>query len=240
VARSALLADPSRAGWAVELVCEVAFNRCSPCSAPTRNWRLKVPRDVSSLGLSWAVATDRSGELCQATALDSAATHADETIGRIREINDHIVGSARRGGETSLEAYERLLRTIAGAQEAAGDRGAEWVRAFTTAQARFTRELADALPAAARSAIEHANQLATRATEQARRAPGVEPVEGEARGAVAREQDLPIANYDKLNASDIVDRLEGLSETDLHKIGAYERKHDNRKTVHSKIESLSR
>ena len=170
---------------------------------------------------------------------DRAATHVDQTIGRIREINDHIVESARRGGEASLEAYERLLRIVADAQEAAGDRGAEWVRAFTTAEARFTRELADALPAAARSAIEHANQLAGKATSQARRVPGVEPVEGEARGAVAREQDLPIANYDQLNASEIVDRLDRLSETDLHKIDAYERKHDNRKTVHNKIEALT-
>lgn len=171
---------------------------------------------------------------------DRAATHADQTIGRIREMNDRIVDSARRGGEASLVAYERLLRIIADAQEATGDRGAEWVRAFTAAEARFTRELADALPAAARSAVEHANQLAGKATEQARRVPGVEPLEGEARGAVAREQDLPIANYDQLTVSEITDRLNRLSETDLHKVDAYERKHDNRKTVHSKIASLTR
>lgn len=171
---------------------------------------------------------------------DRAATHADQTISRIREINDHIVNSARRGGEASLEAYERLLRIIADAQEAAGDRGADWVRAFTAAEARFTRELADALPATARSAIERASELAGKATDQARRVPGVEPVEGEARGAVAREQDLPIANYDQLNASEIIDRLGRLSGTDLHKIDAYERRHNNRKTVQKKIESLTR
>ena len=70
--------------------------------------------------------------------------------------------------------------------------------------------------------------------------PGVESVEGEARGAVAREQDLPISNYDQLTASDIVDRLDRLSETDLRKIDAYERKHGNRKTVHDKVASLTR
>jgi hypothetical protein len=170
---------------------------------------------------------------------DRMTAHIDETIGRIREINDHIVESARRGGEASLQAYERLLRTIADAQEAAGDRGAEWVRAFTTAEARFTRELADTLPAAVRSAIEHAGGLADTAAEQARRVPGVAPAEGEARGAVAREQDLPIPNYDQLTADEIVQRLERFSDTDLHKIDAYERKHGNRKTVHNKIESLT-
>lgn len=170
---------------------------------------------------------------------DRAGTQIDQTIGRIREINDHIVESARRGGDASLQAYERLLRIVADAQEAAGDRGAEWVRAFTAAEARFTRELADALPAAARSAMEHANQLADKAAQQARRVPGVESVEGEARGAVAREEDLPIANYDKLTADEIINRLERLSQADLHKIDSYERKHDNRKTVHAKIESLT-
>jgi hypothetical protein len=171
---------------------------------------------------------------------DGVASGLDETIGRIREINDHIIASARRGGEQSVQAYERLLRIIADAQEAAGERGAEWLRAFTAAEARFARELADGLPAAARSAIEHATGLAESAAQQARRVPGVEVAEGGARGAVAREQDLPIHNYDQLAANEVVKRLESLSRTDLHKIDAYERKHANRKTIHHKIESLTR
>jgi hypothetical protein len=129
---------------------------------------------------------------------------------------------------------------VAGAQEAAGDRGAEGVRAFSAAEGRFTRELADALPAAPRSAIEHASGLADKATRQARRLPGVEPVEAEVWGAVAREQDLPIANYDRLTAGEIVGRLELLSEAELGKINVYERKHANRMTVRQKIQSLTR
>jgi hypothetical protein len=171
---------------------------------------------------------------------DRAASHVDQTIGRIREINDHIANSARRGGEASLQAYERLLRTIADAQQAAGERGADWVRAFTKAEATFSRELAGALPAAARSAIESAEGLADAAAQQARRLPGVAPAEGEARGAIAREQDLPIRNYDQLTANEIIGRLDRFSETDLHKIDAYERKHSNRKTVHDKVASLTR
>jgi hypothetical protein len=174
-----------------------------------------------------------------AQAREATASQVEETSGRIREINDRIVDSARRGGEASLQAYERLLRRIADAQEAAGDRGAEWVRAFTEAEARFTRELADGLPAAVRSAFERASGLADTAAQQARRVPGVEPAEGEARGAVAREQDLPITNYDQLTVDEIVQRLGRLSKGDLHKIDAYERKHANRKTVHSKIASLT-
>jgi hypothetical protein len=175
-----------------------------------------------------------------AQARNRATAHVDQTIGRIREINDRILESARGGGEASLQGYERLLKTIADAQEAAGDRGAEWVRAFTAAEVKFTRELADGLPEAVRTAIERATGLADTAARQARRVPGVEPVEGEARGAVAREQDLPIRSYDKLTVDQIIQRLTGLSQQDLHKIDAYERKHADRKTVHHKIETLTR
>jgi hypothetical protein len=175
-----------------------------------------------------------------ASTRDPATSEIDQAIARICELNDHIVASARRGGEASLEAYEGLLRVVADAQEAAGDRGVEWVKAFAAAQARFTRELADALPAAAGSAPERMGGLADKAAQQARRVPGVEPVEGDVWGAVAREQDLPIANYDQLSASQIVARLEPLPDAELRRIDAYERQHANRKTVHDKIKSLTR
>ena len=55
---------------------------------------------------------------------------------------------------------------------------------------------------------------------------------------VARQQDLPIARYDSLSAAEIVKRLPKLSQVDLGKVDAYERKHDNRKTVLKKISSL--
>ena len=171
---------------------------------------------------------------------DRSASQVDQMIGHIREINDQIVAAARRGGAEALQAYERLLKSIAEAQDAAGGRGAEWVRSFTAAEAKFTRELADSLPAAVRTTIERAGGLADTAARQARRVPGVEPAEGEARGAVAREQDLPIRNYDQLTADEIIQRLGRLSEPDLHKVDAYERKHANRKTVHLKVESLTR
>jgi hypothetical protein len=171
---------------------------------------------------------------------DGATSQLDQAIDRIRTINDQIVAAARQGGDASLQAYERLLRIVADAQEAAGDRGAEWLRAFSEAQARFTRALADALPAAARSALEQTGAIAEQAAKQARRLPGVEPVEGEVWGAVAREQDLPIPDYDELTASQVVARLEPLSEADLRRVDMYERKHANRKSVHGKIKSLTR
>jgi hypothetical protein len=73
---------------------------------------------------------------------------------------------------------------------------------------------------------------------RARKVPGVVEAEGETRGAVAREQDLPIARYESLTANEIVKRLPKLSNVDPGKVDAYERKHGNRKTVLKKIGSL--
>jgi ferritin-like metal-binding protein YciE len=77
-----------------------------------------------------------------------------------------------------------------------------------------------------------------RAARQTRKVPGVAQVEGQAKGALASESDLAIARYGTLTAEEITARLSDLSQIDLAKIDAYERRHDNRTTVLSRITSL--
>jgi len=79
---------------------------------------------------------------------------------------------------------------------------------------------------------------AKRASRQARKVPGVAQVEGQIKGAVASEEDLPIPGYDDLNADEIVAKLSELSQIDLAKIDSYERKYEGRTTVLSRIDSL--
>jgi ferritin-like metal-binding protein YciE len=55
--------------------------------------------------------------------------------------------------------------------------------------------------------------------------------EGQVKGALASEQDLAIGRYDALTAEEIVGRLAELSQIDLAKVAAYERKHKNRAGV---------
>ena len=74
----------------------------------------------------------------------------DASIGRIRDLNDRIVDTARKGGEASLQAYERLLQTVADVQQSGGSRTARFVEAVTKAQASFVREVASASPEAAK------------------------------------------------------------------------------------------
>lgn len=52
--------------------------------------------------------------------------------------------------------------------------------------------------------------------------------------------DLPIAGYDTLAASQIVARLDGLAAEQLAAVAAYEAAHRNRKTVLGKLDQLER
>lgn len=75
--------------------------------------------------------------------------------------------------------------------------------------------------------------------DTARKIPGVAALEGAVTGALATEQDLPIAGYDRQSAADVAARLKGLSQRDLRMIDAYERKHENRSTITDKIAKLA-
>ena len=112
------------------------------------------------------------------------------------------------------------------------------MQAFARAQASFTRELATAFPALLERLGSGLGSVAGTAADQARKVPGAETAEGEAKGAVSVEDDLPIKDYDDLNVGDVTAKLEGLSATDLGKVDAYERRTKNRKTVLDKIASL--
>jgi ferritin-like metal-binding protein YciE len=100
---------------------------------------------------------------------------------------------------------------------------------------------ADAVRNAGRAVDETARATGTRAKRTARRArkvPGVARAEGTVKGAVASEGDLAIARYDKLTAEEIAGRLAELSQIDLAKIDAYERRNQNRTTILSRISTL--
>lgn len=156
---------------------------------------------------------------------DSGAARGESALQRIRDLNESILERARGAGKSSLEAYEQLLKSVADYQEKAGERGGGFVSALGRAQANLTRDLAEAGPSAARRVGGTVGELTGGAAKQARRVPGVSEAEGEVRGVGATEGDLPISRYDSLNASEVVKRLPKLSEVDLGKVDAYERKH---------------
>jgi ferritin-like metal-binding protein YciE len=104
----------------------------------------------------------------------------------------------------------------------------------TTGAADSVREAGTATKKAARKTT----AATKRTARQARKVPGVAQAEGEVKGALANEDDLAIARYDSLTADEITGRLGELSQIDLAKVDAYERKNQNRTTILSRITSL--
>jgi hypothetical protein len=75
-------------------------------------------------------------------------------------------------------------------------------------------------------------------SDSARQIPGVAAAEGAVAGALASEEDLPIADYDKQSAEAIASRLKGFSQRELRTIDAYERKRENRATITDRVAKL--
>jgi hypothetical protein len=78
----------------------------------------------------------------------------EELVTRTRELNEQIITAGKQAGETYLTAYERMLSTIAELQEEVGKASPfEWVTTAANAQARFTREIADAYTSVGRELV---------------------------------------------------------------------------------------
>lgn len=90
----------------------------------------------------------------------------------------------------------------------------------------------------AAEAVREVGKAAKRTARQARKVPGVAQTEGQIKGAAASEPDLAIARYDSLTAEEITGRLGQLSQIDLAKVDAYERRHQNRTTVLDRVSTL--
>jgi ferritin-like metal-binding protein YciE len=159
-------------------------------------------------------------------ARDAAATEALEiatytSLERLaRAVDDDetakLAASIRRDEEKMLERVLREIDQLTDAVVRAEVEGDPSYNLATTGAAETTKKVA----------------------RKARKVPGVAQAEGEIKGAVASEGDLAIADYDKLTADEITSRLPGLSQIDLAKIDAYERRGENRTTVLNRISTL--
>jgi hypothetical protein len=66
----------------------------------------------------------------------------DETVERVRDLNERILEASRKAGGAYLDAYEKTLQSIADYQtQVAQQTDIEWLSTVIEAQARFTREL---------------------------------------------------------------------------------------------------
>jgi ferritin-like metal-binding protein YciE len=132
---------------------------------------------------------------------------------------------------------DRLLREIPRLTDAVARAEFDGDGSYDVSETGAADTVREVRRAAKRTARQGAGR-AKRSARQARKVPGVARAEGTVKGAVAAESDLAIANYDSLSADEIQAKLSELSQIDLAKISAYERKHQNRSTITSRIDSL--
>ncbi|MGN6372872.1 MAG: DUF892 family protein, partial [Solirubrobacteraceae bacterium] len=175
-------------------------------------------------------------DACASEALEIATYTAIERLARstgdehTADLAASICAEEQRMLERVMREIPKLTASVVTA-EVGGEPSYELSK---TGAADMGRELAEAGKRTARNTEARARRTA----RNARKVPGVAQAEGQVKGAVASEEDLAIRNYEQLNVSDIVDKLPELSQVDLAKIDSYERRHQNRTTVLSRITSL--
>lgn len=161
-------------------------------------------------------------------ALGHLARATDDTA--TAELADSIAGDKENGLGSIEDALDGLVDAVVRSEI----RGKSSYDPSRTGAAQTVGRLADE----GREAVSDAGDEVRRQARQARKIPGVARSEGELKGALADADDLRIAHYDDLTAEEIIGQLSSLSQVDLAKIDAYERKNDNRVTVLNRISSL--
>jgi ferritin-like metal-binding protein YciE len=175
-------------------------------------------------------------DVCATEALEIATYAAIERLARAvgDEETADLAVSIRGDEERMLERVMREIPKLADAVVGAEVNGNPSYDITKTGAAEAVQEAGAATGSAARKAT----RATKRTARQARKVPGVAQAEGQVKGAVAGEGDLAIARYDSLTAEEIIGRLTTLSQIELAKTDAYERKNQNRTTVLSRITSL--
>ena len=169
-------------------------------------------------------------EIATYTALERLAT----TVGDERTAE--LAASIRGEEERMLARVMREIPKLTDAVIAADLEGKPSYEITKTGAADATREAAREVKQTARGTQARARRTA----RQARKVPGVTQLEGQIKGAVASAADLAIAGYDSLTAEEILAKLPEVSQIDLAKVDTYERKHENRTTILSRITALRR
>ena len=84
----------------------------------------------------------------------SATDNFEEAADRLRDLNERIIESSRKAGQSYVDAYEKTLVSIADFQDRVGKASqVDWFSTLAHAQADFTRNWAEAYTAAARNVL---------------------------------------------------------------------------------------
>jgi hypothetical protein len=141
---------------------------------------------------------------------------------------------------TLLEQFDDAVPALVTAALATTGGRSSYRAAVATATAQV-RGAAGNLYADADHAQHELRDAVTDLLRRARRVPGVTRAEttvGELAAVAAAPEDLPIANYQDLTVSQVIERLPALTQAQLATVHGFETAHANRSRVLTKIQSL--
>jgi ferritin-like metal-binding protein YciE len=175
-------------------------------------------------------------DTCAAEALEiatyTALEHLATAVGD--ESTAKLAASIRADEEQMLDRVRRELPKLAQAVVRSEVDGKASHDIAPTGAADAVRETGEKTERVARRATAGAKRTA----RAAGKVPAAAWAEGQVQGVTASADDLAIARYDELTAEEIVAKLAELSQIELAKVDAYERKHDDRSTIRTRISAL--
>jgi ferritin-like metal-binding protein YciE len=181
-------------------------------------------------------AKDESATEALEIATYLALEHLARAVGDVKTAR--LAASIRKDEERMLAGLQEQITPLVDDVIRSELEGEPVYDVSKTGAGEAVRRAGEKTERATKVAAKKTGSRARSTARRARRVPGVAQAEGEVKGAVASEGDLAIANYDSLNADEVVGRLSELSQIDLSKVAAYERKNENRSTVLTRINSL--
>ncbi|GAA2656116.1 hypothetical protein [Streptomyces vastus] len=175
-----------------------------------------------------------------AVARALVSCRAGESIAAVADDEEAVdlLAALRRQDEQLLQALESSVDEEAQALAAAAAKAGRTVKGNggpTAAAGQVVRTTVARIREVVRGGGQQTRRTAAGAPEET---PSVTRMAEQVQGAVTREEDLPIPGYGRLAATDIVQRLRDLSQSQLTVIEGFERAHANRATVLQAIEEL--
>jgi ferritin-like metal-binding protein YciE len=196
----------------------------------------KTPLDLLRGATGEEKVLKNAKDSCAAEALEiatyTALEHLAQAVGD--DTTAELAASIRADEERMLAFVVAELPKLAGAVVRAEVDGKPSYDVAETGAADAVRETATAAKRVARSS----GAAARRPARRAREAPSAAQAARTRRTAAAAADDLPISGFDDLTAEEVGGKLRELSQTELARLEAYERTHDNRSTVLTRIDAL--
>ena len=167
---------------------------------------------------------------------EAAERFTDALVQEYRTLSERGVGAQEAGAQLTQEFFNEVLDNLRTQTDEARrmtqqladqqQRAQEATRALTQASVGAYTEFLDSMFTFYRRSVEAAERGAGEA-ERSTEAPSEGPTTG---------PDLPIADYDSLNANEVIERVEGLSVEEIRRLREHEAQTKNRRTLLERLD----